>query len=460
VSSYDLNVAPSGHPDIPGATGDLITINEERLTLLYGPNGSGKTTLLRTLFHALSPADDRGHRTALFETPFERLDISFSDAGHISYHRQPDRLIGPYTAEIRRQGAETIRWDYTRSAGRWTTAGNRLYGYPAEAFEVPAYVPQLPDMPISIPQRTVTPEERFIQALVDLSVTPVFLGDSRAITSDALERDDTRAIEAGQVARDFDGLVRATRNIDIHEAVERVRRYLSQLAFAGAQEGSQRVDSVYLTVADTIVQAASRIGRPSKSIIPSLIHEIENVGARAKTFHNYGLLPEFPTDNLITALSDAPDKQGPLLTRVLDPYLQGLVERMDALEPGLLAVSAFIDALNSFLEGKRVEFRPGSVGVQIIDERSDEPLDPSVLSSGEKQIVLLFCDIIALQGQTRLFIIDEPELSLNPAWQRALMPHLLEVTKRSSMQLIAATHSIEAMARYRNRIRRLEEPKP
>lgn len=91
-----------------------------------------------------------------------------------------------------------------------------------------------------------------------------------------------------------------------------------------------------------------------------------------------------------------------------------------------------------------------------MDESTGQPLDPTVLSSGEKQVVLMFSDITALQGQARLFIIDEPELSLNPDWQRALMPRLLEVTEQSGMQLIAATHSIEIMARYKGRIRRLD----
>jgi ABC-type glutathione transport system ATPase component len=93
----------------------------------------------------------------------------------------------------------------------------------------------------------------------------------------------------------------------------------------------------------------------------------------------------------------------------------------------------------------------------ITDEVTNERLRPNALSSGEKQIVLLFSDIVSLQNETRLFIIDEPELSLNPEWQRHLMPRLLGVTEQSRMQLIAATHSIEIMAQFRDRIRRLSE---
>ena len=114
------------------------------------------------------------------------------------------------------------------------------------------------------------------------------------------------------------------------------------------------------------------------------------------------------------------------------------------------AVASFVDALNSFLHRKQVSFRPGREGVIITDTDTRDVLSATELSSGEKQIVLLFSDIVALQDQASLFIVDEPELSLNPQWQRQLMPALLGLTEASQMQLVVATHSIEIMARYRS----------
>jgi hypothetical protein len=47
------------------------------------------------------------------------------------------------------------------------------------------------------------------------------------------------------------------REVDIDEALDRVRLYLSQLAFAGTQAGSLRVDTVYVNVASAIIQSVS-----------------------------------------------------------------------------------------------------------------------------------------------------------------------------------------------------------
>lgn len=445
--SYEIDLtAPEELPGVYPENG-LFSANENRLTLLYGNNGTGKTSLLRLLFHALSSAGNKGHRTALSKTRFARLEVLFTNGILISYSRPDGDLSGRLKAELNLPGAEPIVWDYAPGERR-----------------SPQYIRE--DYPRGTVIRGGTvalfedhEETRFLAALEELGLNPVFLGDSRAITSDVLPEDDATSRRRERARRGLDpddeGL-RERRDIDVVNALERVRTYLSQLAFAGTQVGSQRVDSVYLNVSAAIVSHASRVGRPRRSLLPSLRERVAHLGERSQRFHAYGLLPEFPAAALNERLADAPEKNGPLLEHVLNPYLEGLTERMDALEPGLHAVASYVDALNSFLENKRADFRPGPSGVSILDTETGESLDPAELSSGEKQIVLLFSDIVALQGRTRLFIIDEPELSLNPQWQRKLMPRLLEVTEKSGMQLLAATHSIEIMARYRDRIRQLD----
>jgi energy-coupling factor transporter ATP-binding protein EcfA2 len=439
--SYRLELTSAASSPHSSGHAEIVAINEERLTLLYGKNGSGKTTLLRALFHALSPAGDQGHRTALFRTPFRRLEIFLRDSTRISYSRNMDNPVGRFNAEIvlptRRK---PITWDYKDTAGfpDWRPHAGGIGEITYSLFE------------------SNDQEKQFLQVLQELAVNPVFLGDSRAITGDALKRGDRAGNVTMRPDSDVDDLLREVRDLDVRSALLRVSRYLSQLTFAGAQEGSQRVDSVYVNVLGAIASAPAAAEGPSHQAIPDLAARVSQVGVRAQRFFDYGLLPEFPTKPLIGALERVEPSRASLLERVLNPYLEGMGARMDALEEGLRSVASFVDALNSFLEKKRAEFRLSGGGVLIVDRDTGERLDPAVLSSGEKQIVLLFSDITALQGDTRLFIIDEPELSLNPEWQRTLMPRLLEVTEHSGMQLLAATHSIEIMARYRNRIRQLD----
>lgn len=64
----------------------------------------------------------------------------------------------------------------------------------------------------------------------------------------------------------------------------------------------------------------------------------------------------------------------------------------------------------------------------------------SVLSSGERQILIMFVHLVLdkkLQGG--IFIIDEPELSLHISWQDMFVDAVLEANP--NLQLVLATHS-------------------
>lgn len=70
------------------------------------------------------------------------------------------------------------------------------------------------------------------------------------------------------------------------------------------------------------------------------------------------------------------------------------------------------------------------------------------LSSGEKQIVIIFAFLIfrLSAGQSGIYIIDEPEASLHLAWQRIFVEAIQNVN--SAIQLIFATHAPEIIGRY------------
>ncbi|WP_146055604.1 AAA family ATPase, partial [Streptomyces malaysiensis] len=55
-----------------------------------------------------------------------------------------------------------------------------------------------------------------------------------------------------------------------------------------------------------------------------------------------------------------------------------------------------------------------------------------------------------------IFVIDEPEISLNVKWQRSLVDALLGCAKGSEIQLILASHSIELLTAHREQVVRLK----
>ncbi|MBC9825387.1 AAA family ATPase [Carnobacterium inhibens] len=78
-----------------------------------------------------------------------------------------------------------------------------------------------------------------------------------------------------------------------------------------------------------------------------------------------------------------------------------------------------------------------------------EPLSLSYLSSGEKQlIILLIFSILNIETNKneKIFMVDEPELSLHVAWQKRLLDTILRYSKNT--QIIIATHSPDIINGY------------
>jgi energy-coupling factor transporter ATP-binding protein EcfA2 len=126
-----------------------------------------------------------------------------------------------------------------------------------------------------------------------------------------------------------------------------------------------------------------------------------------------------------------------------DARFRALVLRLNEVEAEIEACNHPRSKLEELLGkmlggGKRINVGEG-LSVQL---PSGEDLSPVLLSSGEKHLLVLL--VAALSAGESLLLIDEPELSLNVDWQRALVPTLRELN--ASSQLIMATHSPEICA--------------
>jgi predicted ATP-binding protein involved in virulence len=97
------------------------------------------------------------------------------------------------------------------------------------------------------------------------------------------------------------------------------------------------------------------------------------------------------------------------------------------------------NSLNTFFEetGKTIEIT-GDGNIEVILPNGDKNSIFN-LSSGEKQLIILFGHVIFSSDINGIFIIDEPELSLHLSWQEKFVKALLEANP--STQFILATHA-------------------
>lgn len=75
----------------------------------------------------------------------------------------------------------------------------------------------------------------------------------------------------------------------------------------------------------------------------------------------------------------------------------------------------------------------------LFNSRSGKSITPQMLSSGEKQLLILISEALLQREAPSIFIADEPELSLHVIWQERLVNSLRALNPNA--QIIAATHS-------------------
>ena len=111
----------------------------------------------------------------------------------------------------------------------------------------------------------------------------------------------------------------------------------------------------------------------------------------------------------------------------------------------------FFDTLKGFMTNKNFQYDNKQATLLFsLDSIKDEFFPWSNLSSGEKQLLIQFMEVLLQEGKSLIFIADEPELSLHVTWQEKLLKALRNLNKNA--QLIVATHSPDIVAEFTEKV--------
>jgi predicted ATPase len=407
--------------------------NPSRLFILYGDNGSGKTTILKLIFNLLSGADNQGHRTFLARTPFLRLSVLLDDGSLITAQRDSGQLLGAYRIIIQRRRKKIL--------------------------EIPVAVNE--DNIVKIDDQDAEKWAQLIAEMSSFNLALYYLSDDR--------RTRTSLYSAGYDAPEFSEeyiyesigrQVRRARKKDedpgervLNLALRRVEDWFRDQAIRGSSEGEANVNTIYSDIVRRIARARGSKVKVDDKGIDSLNEALGEIELRSRAFSSYGLMSPLELREVVDGLAASGGETRQIMFNVLTPYMNGLKARLDALQRLKEIIEIFVGSVNSFFTNKDVVFTVAD-GIRIV-ARNGQLLAPPMLSSGERQILLLFCNVITARGQASVFIIDEPEISLNIKWQRRLIDALLLCAKDSAVQFIIATHSVELLAQHKASVVRL-----
>jgi ABC-type cobalamin/Fe3+-siderophores transport system ATPase subunit len=416
----------------------INTIRENKLMLLYGDNGSGKTTILKLVFFLLSSQYRVGHKSEISKIKFKRFVVHLSNNISISANREKS-MQGTYKYEVYKKDQVKPLYSIILVATKENDFSVKLDN---DANEGIYYLSIL----------------KFISGL---NIKLFYLSDSRKSLntgiSDFYKSDFERSFE---ISSDVE-LKFLKQKITRHEepdlinlTINALENYYRSEALKASKIGDKETNNIYLQIVKQITKTSNQGFDSISTKIDDLKSILNDVNLRTESYSKFGLVSSSEYSQINQALSIASSKKE-VIFNILEPFIRGLQAKLDALKDIQSQLSSFTGCINSFLSYKELTYSIQD-GFNIYQKITDESIDFKDLSSGEKQLILLFSNAILASSQATIFIIDEPEISLNIKWQRKLLSYLLQLTPNNNIQYLIATHSIELLTNQKHNVIKLE----
>ena len=399
---------------------------DDNLIILYGDNGTGKSTILRMINYLLSNKERNGHKSELANIAFESFLISFTNGSYIKAFREhkKENWIGEYAIVYNIKDK-------------------------SDNFVLPAFID---DEKWCVRIRKSQVANKYLSLLDLLKDEDVLFISDRRKELDAMERSSFEEFEA------FSSRMRIRhiekREEEVNHEMRLLQEWLIGRALSASKKGEEGTSNIYAKLIEQF--AVNHVSDSKEKSLNDIKTELESIAEKAKPYVEMGFLNENDYKDLLQKIANTQEDQAKVVQAILTPYIEMLNNKMMALDDLMDILSYMLNSLSSYLHEKTVSFSV-SDGFSISHIKNGEPVSFDSLSSGEKQLLILFSKVIRNSSKCSFIIIDEPEISLNIKWQRMLMNTLSYFVNDNHAQFIIATHSFEILSKHMNNVVRLQD---
>lgn len=358
-----------------------ILFSEEGMTIVTGPNGFGKSTIL----HVIS-ALAGGNMDYFFDLKFDEIEILGTG--------QNDNLVVRKDGDYLFIGAVTFN---NQDFMSW-----KRYGLRRAAGE---------------------PSDEYVELMEDITSVIFMLKQMTGEVFWIEEQRLVRSVLRRRVNR-TDGKKVFERKII--QAVEEISEKLEEEIGSVAYEYSQISNELDSTFPQRLFEQTEGLTKEEFDRALSSLRE------KVMKLQKYGVSSFAKLEEIQFKEADA---------RALKVYFEDFQKKYEKYDELIDQLELFTDIVN-----RRFRFKHISVSMQegicIHDDEGDEiPL--LRLSSGEKETLVLFYQLIFEVPGNSLLLVDEPEISLHIAWQRMFAEDMQTIVRRKGIKAVIATHSVQ-----------------
>ncbi|MDM3526769.1 MULTISPECIES: AAA family ATPase [Citrobacter] len=179
---------------------------------------------------------------------------------------------------------------------------------------------------------------------------------------------------------------------------------------------------------EEITDAVKKIGSTDRSLIADIGKFFDQI---EKLFQN---LSQSESLSIEWLLNKAQIDRISEILEVIDDYNEK-TEKM------YRPINNFLQVMNSFFIDSKKKVEVDTVGRLFITRTDGKKCNIDILSSGERQLLVLIANVMLNKytSISRVIIIDEPEISLHLKWQEKFSETILAINPET--QFILATHS-------------------
>ena len=425
-----------------------VDFNED-ITFLYGSNGCGKTTILNIVTSIVT-----GKIYELFFYDFKIIKLKYSNNDNVDVieikRKQDDKNRLKIIFEGRNETISKLDNLNFQSSRRKILLKeyfhennilkdiSRLFNYVYLPLSRSAYVD-----PIRSSRKNFWIEEEEIEEELyvtkDASLTRV----QELIVNKILTINN----EVNRLNNNFRDKILKT-SINIYSEKKNFSDMINEIENSN-EEKILEIQESYLNIMTNLKVINEREIEKYNNFFSSYIKKYEQI-----TDENDGKVKHFPID-LVLQYSEISK-----IRKVVELAQQMEKDKKQAEKP----LELFCSTLNSFLsragdiDSKNIIIETiGQPGVYFKIPNNQNKLSVQKLSSGEKQLIIFFANLIfgVNDRKNGIFIVDEPELSLHLTWQKLFIEQTLKIN--NNIQLIFATHSPEIVGRHRDKMYKLEK---